>query len=412
MKIINFRKEFLLFLLLYFSLLVGFIFNEDSTGGSYNDFVGRIHQTEFFLKDFWSVLYNYDSYGDRHSPIQFFIFTFLKKINIEWSTIRFVNLHLMLLCILFFYKILELKFSAIDKKFLLLIPFIFFLSPSFRSLSIWPDSRLIGFFFFILSTYFFIKSEKHKDLSYVYLNVFFVALASYFSLNFSLFSIYFFYKFYLRFKFSHNLYFILILNIILALPAFYYIFILKIFFMFSAGTPGVNSEEILSLQLNIFNKILIISSIIFFYFIPFVLSKNVEIIVKKIKLSEFLFVVILFIVCIFYFNYQVEFTGGGIFFKFSNIILKNNYFFLLISFISLIYFFLFCKKNFNNFLIFILLLLSNPQLTIYHKYFDPLVFFLIFSLLNIDFKENFFNKKNFSILYVYYSIFLVINLFK
>ena len=44
--------------------------------------------------------------------------------------------------------------------------------------------------------------------------------------------------------------------------------------------------------------------------------------------------------------------------------------------------------------------------------YDPLVFFLIFSLINIDFRHNFFIKRNIIILYVYYSIFLAINIFK
>ncbi len=412
MKIKNLRKELLLFFLLYITLISGFILNENSTGGAYNDFVGRVDQTKFFLKDFWSTFLNYDSFGDRHSPIQFIIFTFLKQLNIEWDTIRFVNLHLMLLCILFFYKTLSLKFSNIDKGYLIIISFIFFLSPSFRSLSIWPDSRLVGFLFFIISVFYFLKSEKNSGLLYVYLNIFFLAIASYFSLNYSVFAIYFFYKFFLRFKFSANLYFIIFCNLVLALPAIYYIFILKIFFMFSASTPGLDSSNISFLQFNIFNKILIISSIILFYFAPFAFTKNVQIISKEIKLMEIFSILVLFFISVLFFNYQIEFTGGGIFFRFSNIILGNNYFFFIVCLVSLTYLFLFCKKRFDNLLIIFLLFLSNPQVTIYHKYFDPLLLFLIFSLISIDFKENFFNKKNIVILYIYYSIFLVINLLK
>ena len=183
--------------------------------------------------------------------------------------------------------------------------------------------------------------------------------------------------------------------------------------MFSAVTPGVNTEEILSLQLNIFNKILIISSIIFFYFIPFVLSKNVEIIVKKIKLSEFLFVVILFTVCIFYFNYQVEFTGGGIFFKFSNFFLGNNIFFFIIALISLVIIINVLTSNFNNFLLIILILLSNPQISIYHKYYDPFLLIMFFSLFNLNTNlGEILNKNKYIFIYLYFTLFLVLNLIK
>ena len=77
-------------------------------------------------------------------------------------------------------------------------------------------------------------------------------------------------------------------------------------------------------------------------------------------------------------------TGGGIFFQLSNFIFKNNFLFFLICIISLIVIGNLFKFNKINILIIFLLLLSNPQYTIYHKYYDPMM--LILFLLIIEFK--------------------------
>ena len=64
-----------------------------------------------------------------------------------------------------------------------------------------------------------------------------------------------------------------------------------------------------------------------------------------------------------------------------------------------------------NYLIILLIVLSTPQLSIYHQYFEPLIYFLIF----FEFiKENEFkiNYKNISMLFIYLILFLALNFFK
>ena len=62
---------------------------------------------------------------------------------------------------------------------------------------------------------------------------------------------------------------VLLTNFILALPAIYYTFIYNKFFMFNLTvSEGVQD----SVRFNFINKIFIISSIIFFHLIPFVLK--------------------------------------------------------------------------------------------------------------------------------------------
>ena len=64
-----------------------------------------------------------------------------------------------------------------------------------------------------------------------------------------------------------------------------------------------------------------------------------------------------------------------------------------------------------NYLIILLIVLSTPQLSIYHQYFEPLIYLLIFFEL---IKENEFkiNYKNIAVLFTYLILFLTLNILK
>ena len=67
-------------------------------------------------------------------------------------------------------------------------------------------------------------------------------------------------------------------------------------------------------------------------------------------------------------------------------------------------------ENYYNVLLFALIILNNPQYTIYHKYFDPfllIVFFTIFSL-KIDLKR-ISTMKNYLFIFAYFLVFLIIS---
>ena len=76
--------------------------------------------------------------------------------SIAFETIRLIHLHLSIPLVIIFYKCLYLKFKNIEKSYLILLSLVIFLSPTFRSLSIWPDSRLPGLLFFTITIYFFL----------------------------------------------------------------------------------------------------------------------------------------------------------------------------------------------------------------------------------------------------------------
>jgi hypothetical protein len=254
-----------------------------------------------------------------------------------------------------------------------------------------------------------------KKNYFCYLNIIFLAISSYISPNFSLFSIFFLYQFYKHFKISGEILACIILNLILALPAFYYLFILDVFFLSSGGVPGhdVVNKLGIPIQYNISNKILSISSIILFYFIPFIIIKKKFLIYDNtIKLNNILLLVLFFLPLMLTYNYDPNFTGGGIFLQLSHFLFKNNLLFYLISLFSILVIFKLCNHNFNNFFIIIIIFFSNPQLSIYHKYYDPLVIFLIFTLFNIKLDRSFFNYKSISIIYIFYLLFLSVSFLK
>jgi len=413
---INNKKFIFIIIALYVFYLMGFFLNEDSSGGAIMDFKAYQSFIKSFVLDFKYSFFNFDEFNERHSPILIMFLSIFYKLNIDETIIRFVNFNFSTISIFFFYKCLLIKFSKINKNYLILISAIFFVSPTFRSLSIWPDSRIYGIHFFIISTFFYLKFIYIEKKNYFcYLNIIFLSIASYFSPNFSLFAIFFLYQFYKQFKISVEIFTCIILNLILALPAFYYLFILDVFFLGSGGVPGhdiVNKLDI-PIQYNISNKILSISSIMLFYFIPFIMIKRKLLIYDNVISFKNIFLLVLFFLpMMLTYNYDPNFTGGGIFLQLSHFLFKNNLLFYLISLFSILVIFRLCNHNFNNFFIIIIIFFSNPQLSIYHKYYDPLVIFLIFTLLDIKLNRSFFNYKNISIIYIFYLLFLIFSLLK
>ena len=135
----------------------------------------------------------------------------------------------------------------------------------------------------------------------------------------------------------------------------------------------------------------------------------------KLKAIEVTAIIIFCLINIYFFNYPKYDSGfgGGFFYKLSNILFQNNYLFFIISIFSILYIYTILKKKFNNSLIFFLIILFTPQLTIYHKYYDPLIFVIFMTLINFDIKKHFFDKKyRFLQLYLLSVCYLIIGIFK
>ena len=209
--------------LLYLSLIVGFLFNENLTGGARNDYLAHKEIIFKFSINFIETFLNYNQESTRHSPILLIILSFFKKIGFSDFFVRIINLHFLLLTIFFFYKCIKIKFNNYNKKILYLIALLLFLSPTFRSLSIWPDSRLYGILLFVISIYFYLNFVKEKNnikkFKFALLNTIYLCLASYFSPNFCLFAIFFLIYFFNHYKISKYFFTLILLNFLLSIPA-------------------------------------------------------------------------------------------------------------------------------------------------------------------------------------------------
>ena len=384
---------------LYLSLIFGFFYDENLNYGAYYDWVNAyLKPVNDFSKNFFQTLLNYDDYGQRHSPVYLIFLSFFLKLNFSTDIIRIIHLHLSIPLIFIFYKCLVLKFKNIDKINLQLLSLVIFLSPTFRSLAIWPDSRLPGLLFFVLTIYFFLWFQKSNKEKYIWFTSISLIISSYISPNFSFFFIYFFFFFLKKLKFQKLVLFGLF-NFLLAIPILYYILVLDVNFLIAGKTPGLDGQA-KSLDFNFSNKILIISSIVFFHLLPIFMNNNFYYKFLEFLKKKIIILIPSTLVLIYFFDYQISYTGGGIFFNLSNFLFGNNYLFFFISFFSVSFFFYLSLLNIKNLYLLLILIFSNIQNSIYHKYYEPLAIIMFFTLLQSLGAEKFLKKK-INIFYVY-----------
>ena len=161
-------------------------------------------------------------------------------------------------------------------------------------------------------------------MKYIFLNIFFIACASYIRPIYCIFSIFFFYKIILN-NYNHNkLIYYLIFNLILSAPAIYYIFYLNVHFY----------NILINANTNFVTKIGLSYLVIFFYLTPFILIYKNLLFKKSFKI--FLLSLILFILFLFFFNYKSS-TGGGFYYHLFINYFKTKELFFIISLISIFF---------------------------------------------------------------------------
>ena len=398
--------------LLFFSIIFSYIISEDTLGGAKNDYYVYEKFIYLFADDFVNTFKNYSSYEfTRNSPVFYIIFSYLYKLGLDLNTLRHLNIVSVFFLIYVFYDCLKIQFGKVNIFTLQLLSYILFLSPTVRSLVVWPYPILYAFIFFLISTkyYLLFQKDKKNKLRNALLNVFFVAAASYITPNFCVFAIYFTYKFLLNFSFKKNFIYIILFNFILAFPAlvYYHVYDYYLLDVYVGDVPS-------AVKLNIFNKIVIISSLLFFYFIPFINKKIIYEVFDSLKyVRGKLFLSAFFFICIYFFNFPSGFFGGGVFYHLSQDIFNNNILLYTIFGFSLILFKAIRLINIDNILLFICLIFYNLQISIYHKYFDPLLLFIfLFLLEKIEIK----NQRSFLDItknyYILYLIFLGMSFYK
>ncbi len=410
----NYRSYIKLVLILIipiFSFIISFINLEDSLGGSKNDFDHHVKYIWGFYNNFTETLNNFGLDNEvRNLPTFYILSSLVLAFDFELSDIRYINLTSLIILFYFLFKCLNLKFKNIQAETIILLFSCLLLSPTIRSLINYPYPFIWGLCFFIISIYYFLKFRYEKN-NFLLNSIFCIinlAISSYFTPNFSVFIIYFFYFFYSRFKFGKEFIYVIILSLLLSFPAILFL-ILQNFYIFNNEVFQVSIME----KFNFSNKLIIISSFLFIFLIPFINFNQVlkSEFKKKIFSSRFYFLIFFSFFCIYIFDYKIG-AGGGIFFQLSNILFNNN-FLVFVSFILFLTFsYIYNLINFNNISILILLILYNLQYTIYYKYFDPmLIFIYLFMISEINF-----NKENLNLaakkLYFFYLFFLIANIYK
>ncbi len=411
MQNLQINKQYLsllIFIISFLSLIFAVLTGEDSLGGARHDYYTYEKYIFNFSNDFENTL---NQYGDhRNSPVFYIIFSFFYKLGFDVSYFKFLNFIVIIPLSIFLIKCIEIKYKKVSFETKLIILSIIFISPTVRSILAWPYPLIWAICFFLISIYYFLKfdysNKKNEKFIYSLLNVLFLAISSYLTPNFSIFAIYFFLFFFKDFKKDNKIYFIILENFILALPAIYFI-ITKDFYLFKDEVYNIPNI----VKYNLSNKIVIITTIIIFFFIPFInFSKSENKIKNPLKINIInLIIFSFFIANVLLFNFLPG-AGGGIFYHLSNKILGNSSILFVTFAISLLIFRIYKLYNFNNIFLFIILVIYNLQFTIYYKYFDPIMIFIFLFL--IKFTEKFELKeitKKYLILYIF---FLVLNIFK
>jgi len=402
----------IIYSLLYLSLIIGFILNEDFAEGYVKDF--EIHQMlikNLFDQGIIYGLINYDLYYVPHSPVYIIYIFLLKKILISYDLVRLVNLHICLIIPIILILSIKEKFKLKKSSDpLYLLPSLFLISPYFRSGSIWIDDNIFALIFFCAATFYFIKFENNKKTeTFIFLSIFFLALSAYMRPIYSLFGMYFFIRFFLNNKNKGLLIKYILISIILSLPAFYYFFILDIN---KWAFTYIYRENIITI-------IFLVASVVTFYLIPFIFLTKKSLFKDFINLKYFLIFVLCLILNMAFFNYDRSYSGG-IVIKFSTLFFNSNYFFYLVS--SLCFIFILntffndkIKKNFLDILIILILFFLEIDGVIYHETYDPLLYIIIIILfknrLFVEFIEKY-NIKKYFLIFSYFFIFFIAAILK
>lgn len=396
--------------LVFASFVYSFIVGEDSLGAAEHDYLQNNVFLLNFSENFKLTIQEYGNYGEvRNSPLFNIILSQFLNLGLKIPHLKYLNLLIIIPILIYFIKSLKIKYKNISLDSQIFFGSIVLLSPTIRSLINYPYPFIWSICFFIISVFFYLnfQYDKKNKFKNALLSILNLSLASYITPNFSVFIIFYIIKFFHEYKMSRNLIKICFFSIVLSLPALLFL-VWKDFYIFKNEVFEVNYLE----KFNISNKIIIICSFVILYFIPYIVKiQKINILYKTISLKNLIYLISFFVICVFFFDFKSG-AGGGIFYQLSIIIFNNNYFLYFIFFISLFIFGLFNFYNYENCLIFFILIVYNMQYTIYYKYFDPLLLFIFLFIFKIketkEYDINILSKKYF----LFYVFFLILNIYK
>ncbi len=393
---------------LILSLLIGYFFEENSSGGAKIDFgilYPYIENLRIDLKEGFYIYLNKPGII-IHSPFFYLIISILLKIYNDLTLINICYLFVCSVLPFIFYLILKTKIK-LSNNYIFCISLVIFLSPYFRSSSIWLLGDNLAIIFFSLSILFFIKSLDEVDnLKNYFLCLFFLILCSYVRYYYCIYALFFLFNFYRNLS-NKNFLLLLLFSFIISLPALSYFY----YIVENHNFIGAISKYG---KLNIYSNTLTILSIFLFYLIPIIIFEWKSIILYF-KNNLLLFFSILISIMIIYsldrFTYLeiISFSsrGGGVFFKlFELLSLEVKLFMSLFSFFSLVILdYLFQKERVSNYFLLIVVVFSLPLYAVFQKYLDPIIFFIIFGLFKSNILSDMLIKQNINIRFFIFYFF-------
>ena len=270
----------IIFFLSYLSLIYSFFINEDGSGsGARGDFEATYG---FILALQENLLTDPVEFTLVHTPLHFIILSFVERIIDEPYFLRLIFCLFSIIIPIFFLKTLKLtENNKFNKSLIILSTCIFFL-PAFRYTSIWANDLITSLVFFIISIFYFKKWETNKTKTInrnIFLQIIFLALATYTRQYFAVFFIYFLYRYYLilNLKSFINLFLICVIT---SVPVLIYAYIYPV--LITGQHISINSISYFLLGN---------SSMISLYLLPIIL---INLIFNKIKFKKEIFIYLIF----------------------------------------------------------------------------------------------------------------------
>ena len=400
----NNKKYTYLFFLL--SLLISFYFSENSSGGSKLDAISGKLFISVFSDNYMDGVRFFINTGHDHFPFFYMLISWFEKFM---SPVLVGLLYVIISSTipLIFYNILKKKFTYSDKNILYLLSLILFFSPYIRSSAVWLTTDNLGIIFFglAISKYLSFEKKNHNYFKYSLQCFLFLILASYIRQYYAIFFIIFFGLMMKKLKFN-QLITIIIFNTLISLPALIYLYFYLLKNFFNTDSSYITDY----LKPDIIFNILVFLSMCFFYFLPFLintLNKNKIIALIDNKKKNIFFLALSFIFLLLFYDLPIVNLGGGIFYKISKFFYIQIFY--LFSFMGGLLLFVIINVNIKNLSIYLLIIFCYPVIFIYQKYYDPLIYFLFFSLIDADFiNENLLKDKfNIKFIYSYLIVFLL-----
>lgn len=410
--------SYILIFIAFFSLVLGFYFDENSAGaGSYNGDIENVWRNiNVFLNNNLNSSINHKDYITSRTPFIYIIHEifnpFLENIVFYRRSVFVVSLTLPLL---FFFCLRE-KFTKEESVLLLLISSTICLSPYYRTSSFWGLEENFGLIF-VLLTYLslnkFLNNTKingYKNHLLLFLISIFSSCCLYFDQKLIIIPIICFLKIILSNKFLKFKILSAIYYLILSLPYIYLIL------LWGGLIPsGLLEGRKLGNEI-FFHHIGYSSTIIAFYLFPLLLfkEKNILNLIKSFFLNKknyYYIILSLVYICflVLFHDFEKQSTEGkGIIHKISIMLFDSNtskmifvYFSFFLSWIIIL---IYIGNKLNDALIivyfFILTTFSWPM---FQEYFDPLILLLAFTFFTT---KIYINYKNSITLFIYLLIFL------